>query len=95
MGPGADMAHLNAQKENKMDPTSERRFSLRKRIVEAGDERPSMLEDGILSLADDLVHSVWPVQSYFQDTIVMSCFGFRAILCAHVFTALAPTIRTS
>ncbi len=58
MGPGADMAHLNAQRDQKMDPTSERRFSLRKRIVEAGDERPSMLEDGILALADDLVHSV-------------------------------------
>jgi hypothetical protein len=58
MGPGADMAHLNAQRDNKSDPTSERRFSLRKRIVEAGDERPSMLEDGILALADDLVHSV-------------------------------------
>ncbi len=61
MGPGADMAHLNAQRDPKMDPTSERRFALRKRIVEAGDERPSMLEDGILALADDLVHSVWPV----------------------------------
>jgi hypothetical protein len=57
MGPGADMAHLKAQREN-LDPTAERRAQHKKRIVEAGDERPSVLEDAILSLADDLVHSV-------------------------------------
>ena len=57
MAPGADMAHLKAQREN-LDPISERRASHKKRIVEAGDERPSILIDGILSLADDLVHSV-------------------------------------